>query len=673
NIYKNLENLTKEKQKILTHLHSLKEKLSLIEKILSKSSISENLLIKNLNLPSLESYINLNAEEMFFIELVFKENLNAFVIEDLNLIKKFAKENLNKNIILLWGKPEIIKNFSAIEKFDSLSDKVLTSYKTNPRFIYLLKEKILLTPYGFIYFIRKKEKGIFSLKKEKEEILKNIKSSENLLKEVNDREKDLKSKIERLEKHLKEIEKRGKESNKELQNFQSQKEKLEMSCIKLEERKKNLEEKIKEIEIKIKDLEKEKREFVEKTKNKSALIEKKKRKYELIKKEKNVFEEKLRNLNKKIHSLEQEIVKLQVKEENLKNREISIKESFKKINESLKHYDFDRETLLKEIDYLRNKIKDLNQKVKELDLELSDFKQGIENLLTQKEEKEKILKNLETEKRKIEKELKKLDNEKHNLELNLLEKNLILDSVEKELKNFAGEEQITTKRKEKIDLKEIEKKIEDTENLLKQFSEVNLTSIKEFELVSHRYNQLIKQKEDLELSIKEFKKILQEIREISREKILKTLEAVNKKLEEVFSFVFKSGRALLVLSGDDPLNAGLELKVEIPHKRLKHINMLSGGEKALCALVILISFYLVKPGPFCILDEVDAFLDDKNSLEFIKLLKLIQKTSQIILITHNPYVMKEVDTLLGVTMEEKGISKIFILKKENFLNDYTNH
>ncbi|MDF2953294.1 MAG: Chromosome segregation ATPase Smc [Thermodesulfobacterium sp.] len=675
NIYKKLEALTKEKQKFLTQLYSLKEKLALIEKILSKSSVSKNLLIKNLNLPSLESYINLDAEEMFFIELVFKENLNAFVIEDLNLIKKLVKENFKKNIILFWGKPEIIKNFSAIEKFDSLSDEVLTSYKTNPRFIYLLKERILLTPYGFIYFIRKKEKGIFSLKKEKEEISKNIKFSENLLKEINGREKDLKSEIEKLENHLKEIEKKVKESNKELQNLQSQKEGLEMSCIKLEERKRNLEEKIEEIEIKIKDLEKEKRKLVEKIKNKSALIEKKKREYETIKEEKNIFEEKLRDLNKKINSLEQEIVKLQAKEENLKNREFSIKESFKKINESLKHYDFNRETLLKEFKYVKNKIKDFNQKIKDISLELSNLKQSIENLLTLKEEKEKILKNLETKKRKIEKELKELDNKKHNLELNLLEKNLILNSVEKELKNLVGEEQIITKKeeKEKLDLKEIEKEIENTRNLLKQFSEVNLASIKEFELVSQRYTQLIKQKEDLELSIREFKKILQEIKEISRERILKTLEEVNKKLEEVFSFVFKSGRALLVLSGDDPLSAGLELKVEIPHKRLKHINMLSGGEKALCALVILISFYLVKPGPFCILDEVDAFLDDKNSLEFIKLLKLIKKTSQIILITHNPYVMKEVDTLLGVTMEEKGISKVFILKKENFLNEYTNH
>ena len=101
--------------------------------------------------------------------------------------------------------------------------------------------------------------------------------------------------------------------------------------------------------------------------------------------------------------------------------------------------------------------------------------------------------------------------------------------------------------------------------------------------------------------------------------------------------------------------------------------MLSGGEKALCALVILISFYLVKPGPFCILDEVDAFLDEKNSLKFIKLLDLIKRSSQIILITHNPHIMKEVDTLLGVTMEEKGISKIFVLKKENFLSEYINH
>ncbi|RKX62300.1 MAG: chromosome segregation protein SMC, partial [Thermodesulfobacteriota bacterium] len=191
------------------------------------------------------------------------------------------------------------------------------------------------------------------------------------------------------------------------------------------------------------------------------------------------------------------------------------------------------------------------------------------------------------------------------------------------------------------------------------------------EVISQRYNQLIRHKVDLESSIREFKKILENIKKISEEKILKTLEEVNKKLDEIFPIIFKGGKAKLVFSDDDPLNSGLELKISVPHKGIKHINMLSGGEKVLCILAILISFYLIKPGPFCILDEVDAFLDEKNSLEFIKLLHLIKKTSQIILITHNPHIMKEVDTLLGVTMENKGISKIFILKK--FFNEYINH
>ncbi|RKX57413.1 MAG: hypothetical protein DRP29_08495 [Thermodesulfobacteriota bacterium] len=87
-------------------------------------------------------------------------------------------------------------------------------------------------------------------------------------------------------------------------------------------------------------------------------------------------------------------------------------------------------------------------------------------------------------------------------------------------------------------------------------------------------------------------------------------------------------------------------------------------------MAILITFYLIKPGPFCILDEVDAHLDEKNSLQFIKLLKLIKENSQIILITHNPYIMKEVDSLIGVTMEEKGISKIVSIKINNYFNEY---
>jgi len=675
-ISKKLEALNKEKIKSLAQIQSLKDRLNLVEKILSKNNLSSaSLVFSELNLPPLEAYLNLNAEDLFFLELIFKDNLNALIIEDLNIIKRLISKSFKENVVLVWGKSEIIEKFS-IEKHDSISDKILESYKNNLRFIYFIKEKILLTPYGFIYLIRKKEKGLFSLRRERKELLKSIKSSEKNLETILEKEKGLKDEIKKLEKNLNELEKNIKNVNKDIENLNIQKEKMEISYIKFEERKKSLDEKIKDLKIKIKNLEDEKEHLIKELKNINILINERKKEYNLIKKEKITLETKLNEFNKKIHSLEQEIIKIQTQEEDLRNRKILIQKEIKKIKTSLKKYKFDKELLINDADYIKNKVKEFNKKIKDLNIEISELNKNLENLLINKNEKEKTLKTLENKKRKIEKKLKELDTEKHNLELKLLEKDLVLDSIKKEFKDLEFEKyKIEFEKKDinNINFKEIEKDIQETKELLDKFKEVNLASIKEFEIISQRYNQLIKHKADLESSIKEFKKILENIKKISEEKILKTLEEVNKKLDEIFPIIFKGGKAKLAFSDNDPLSSGLELKVSVPHKGIKHINMFSGGEKALCILAILISFYLIKPGPFCILDEVDAFLDEKNSLKFIKLLHLIKKNSQIILITHNPHIMKEVDTLLGVTMENKGISKIFILKKRTFLNECINH
>jgi len=148
---------------------------------------------------------------------------------------------------------------------------------------------------------------------------------------------------------------------------------------------------------------------------------------------------------------------------------------------------------------------------------------------------------------------------------------------------------------------------------LKLFGNVNLHSIKEFERVAKRYEELVLHKEDLEASIDKLKNILKELNESARSKLIDILKQVNEKIKEVFSELFPSSQAELVLTGDDPLTAGLDIRLKIPNKSIKNLNMLSGGEKALCVIGFLLSFYLVNPGPFLILDEVDAPLDEKKN------------------------------------------------------------
>jgi chromosome segregation protein len=192
-----------------------------------------------------------------------------------------------------------------------------------------------------------------------------------------------------------------------------------------------------------------------------------------------------------------------------------------------------------------------------------------------------------------------------------------------------------------------------------RIGEVNLTAIEEYEEQQQRHDFLTAQRDDLVQSLEGLKKAISRINRTTRKRFLQTLEAVNRKLGEVFPLLFNGGSGYLQLMADrDPLEAGVEIFVHPPGKKLTSMSLLSGGEKALAAAALLFSLYMIKPSPFCILDEVDAPLDDANIDRFIEVLKRISQDSQIIMVTHNKRTMEISDVLLGVTMEEPGISKI---------------
>ena len=151
---------------------------------------------------------------------------------------------------------------------------------------------------------------------------------------------------------------------------------------------------------------------------------------------------------------------------------------------------------------------------------------------------------------------------------------------------------------------------------------------------------------------------------------MKTFEDVDRKLKEVFPILFNGGTAGLKLMDEtDPLESGVLVVVQPPGKKLSHMGLLSGGEKALVAMALLFAIYLIKPSPFCLLDEVDAPLDEANIDRFNDLMKEIKKYSQIILVTHNRRSMEIVDRLYGVTMERAGVSKLVSVDLQGFQNN----
>jgi chromosome segregation protein len=205
---------------------------------------------------------------------------------------------------------------------------------------------------------------------------------------------------------------------------------------------------------------------------------------------------------------------------------------------------------------------------------------------------------------------------------------------------------------------EVEERLENQKQLRQRLGEVNLTAIKEHEALKERYDFIRNQREDLINSIESLRIAIKKINRTSLEKFLKTFQEVDKKLKEIFPILFNGGTAGLKLTDETrPLESGVLVEVQPPGKRLSHMGLLSGGEKALAGMALIFAIYMIKPSPFCLLDEVDAPLDEANIDRFNRLLEEIKKASQIIMVTHSRRTMEIVDRLYGITMEKAGVSK----------------
>jgi len=209
------------------------------------------------------------------------------------------------------------------------------------------------------------------------------------------------------------------------------------------------------------------------------------------------------------------------------------------------------------------------------------------------------------------------------------------------------------------EIDELEESLEKLRKRLDAVGDVNMGAIKEYEELTTRFEFLTSQRDDLTKAIGDLQKVIRKINRISRERFTETFDHINKKLSEVFPRLFDGGSARLVLTDpDDPLETGVEYMIHPPGKKLTRMSLLSGGEKAMAAIAFLFSIFLIKPASFCLMDEIDAPLDEANVFRFNNLLQIIGENSQIIMVTHNKRSMEFADTLFGITMEKKGVSKV---------------
>jgi chromosome segregation protein len=194
---------------------------------------------------------------------------------------------------------------------------------------------------------------------------------------------------------------------------------------------------------------------------------------------------------------------------------------------------------------------------------------------------------------------------------------------------------------------------------IRKLGDVNPAAVEEYEAIVDRYNLLSTQKADLEKAMNDLQSTVDRINHISKERFERAFVEVNNHFKRVLPVIFGGGHAHLTLTNpEDMLETGVDITAQPPGKKAQNINLLSGGEKTLTAISLLFSIFLVKPSPFCLLDEVDAPLDDANIGRFNALLREMSKRSQFIIITHNKRTMELNDKLYGVTMEDAGVSKM---------------
>jgi len=192
---------------------------------------------------------------------------------------------------------------------------------------------------------------------------------------------------------------------------------------------------------------------------------------------------------------------------------------------------------------------------------------------------------------------------------------------------------------------------------------VNMMAIEQFDELETRHAFLTKERKDLVDSIASTGEAIRRIDETSKARFREAFAAINQNFQKTFSTLFGGGRAgITLLDENDPLESGIDIVASPPGKRLQSVQLLSGGEKAMTAIALMFAIFKYKPSPFCLLDEIDAPLDDANIGRFIEMLKGMLHHTQFILITHNRKTMEIADRLYGVTMEEPGVSKLISVR-----------
>ena len=410
---------------------------------------------------------------------------------------------------------------------------------------------------------------------------------------------------------------------------------------------------------------------------------------------------KQRNVITEKYELEKEIKKLDQIVEEIKDLEEKINEidyNYKTLEDSL--YLINKEKIEKQeiINIKEESLKEVQDKLNNYKKEEADTNNLIKNNLSSEEEKV-IQEYYDTvkEKNSVQEVLNRLKNQKDSLnheldefEFSVKRENSLFNTKNKELKNLEIEvnrmdvkldnllnrlnetysmtyEKAALDYELKMEEDLAQDRVDTLKRIIRDLGNVNLDAIEEYDRVSERFEFLTKQRDDLTKAEDTLLQIIKEMDEVMITEFEKTFKIINKNFEETFKELFKGGNAMLKLTDpDNLLETGIEIIASPPGKSLKSISLLSGGEKTFTAISLLFAILKSRRVPFCVLDEVEAALDEANVDSFGEYITKFKSQTQFILITHKKRTMEYANTLYGITMQESGVSKLVSVKLEDF-------
>jgi len=391
----------------------------------------------------------------------------------------------------------------------------------------------------------------------------------------------------------------------------------------------------------------------------------------------------LNALENKTKSYESDANELDYNLKILENKLYQSKIKTSELKEILNRKNIDINDLKTNLNNVLEEIKGINNKMyNTLDKELESVLEQFYELEKLKDITNAKLEKLKSEKNDLQAELTEIElaNKKQISEFNTLNKEKTTKEIEKNrlevrldnlLLKLNEEYKLTFDLAKKdynleIDIEEARSKVNNLKHKIKALGDVNLGSIAEFERVNERYTFLTNQATDLTESIEDLLNVIKDLDETMKERFKTTFDKVNEEFKVVFKKLFRGGTGKLVLTEEDNLlTTGVDIIASPPGKNLKSLNMLSGGEKTLTAIALLFSILNIRIVPFCILDEVEAALDEANVDMFGTYLKEYKDKTQFIIITHKKRTMEYAKTLYGITMQESGVSKLVSVRLDD--------